>query len=319
MSAKTISHQFDIDVATDVGVNASIIFCSIRYWIEKNEANKKNYHDDRYWTYNSISAYAQLFPYLTEGQIRCAIKRLIEGGYIIKDCHSKKDMNRTSWYALGRKYIPSNDNDIECDIEQTHLHCRTNASALQNKSIYKDTSNKLTSNKLTPHTPQEGGNLDREISNPFLNKEKIIETTQKETAGALTLGHPPPKKKRKPVDSEPSEQFLVFWNLYPRKDARKGAWTAWKRGKFEGGKGEDVIAKLKMQTSNDHRYTKENKYLVHGSTYLNGERFNDPIETGAQHENSSTGNAGAGAAIKETELERIQRELSEDFASTYEE
>ena len=62
-------HSFDPQITAQVGLNAAVIFQNLFFWIEKNEANGHNFKDGRYWTYNSIAAFAKLFPYFTEKQI----------------------------------------------------------------------------------------------------------------------------------------------------------------------------------------------------------------------------------------------------------
>nr|DAH04562.1 MAG TPA: Replication initiator A family protein [Caudoviricetes sp.] len=96
-------HMFDQQIAKEYGVNAAIIFQNLAYWIEHNRANETNFHDGRYWTYNSVRAFAELFPYLTDKQIRGALKKLEEGGMILVGNYNKSAYDRTRWYALAEK------------------------------------------------------------------------------------------------------------------------------------------------------------------------------------------------------------------------
>lgn len=96
-------HMFDPQIAQEYGVNAAIIFQNLVYWIEHNRANETNFHDGRYWTYNSVRAFAELFPYLTDKQIRGALKKLEEGGMILVGNYNKSAYDRTRWYALAEK------------------------------------------------------------------------------------------------------------------------------------------------------------------------------------------------------------------------
>lgn len=96
-------HMFDPQVAKEYGVNAAIIFQNLAYWIEHNRANETNFHDGRYWTYNSVRAFAELFPYLTDKQIRGALKKLEDGGMILVGNYNKSAYDRTRWYALAEK------------------------------------------------------------------------------------------------------------------------------------------------------------------------------------------------------------------------
>lgn len=100
-------HSFDPDIAALVGLNAAVIFQNITFWIEKNQANRRNLRDGRYWTYNSISAFAELFPYLTEKQIRTALDKLIKSELILKGSFSDDRYDRTCWYAFGDCICPN--------------------------------------------------------------------------------------------------------------------------------------------------------------------------------------------------------------------
>jgi hypothetical protein len=91
---------FDVAVAESVGVNAAIIFQNLSYWCEKNAANDRHIHEGRAWTYNSNAAFAKLFPYLTENQIRTAIDKLIEAGLILTGNFNETAYDRTKWYSV---------------------------------------------------------------------------------------------------------------------------------------------------------------------------------------------------------------------------
>ncbi len=96
-------HVFDTDVAERYGVNAAIILQNIAYWIKQNEANKTNFHDGNYWTFNSNRAYRELFPYMSKRQIETAFKKLIDDGVLITGNYNKMAYDRTLWYALTQK------------------------------------------------------------------------------------------------------------------------------------------------------------------------------------------------------------------------
>ncbi|AVX04315.1 hypothetical protein MXMO3_01790 [Maritalea myrionectae] len=96
-------HSFDPEVAKIVGVNAATIYQNIAFWIEKNQANEKHLYDGQYWTYNSVKAFGEQFPYLSADQIRNALKKLVEQGFIVKGDYNKANFDKTRWYGLGKK------------------------------------------------------------------------------------------------------------------------------------------------------------------------------------------------------------------------
>lgn len=96
-------HSFDVEIAAEYGINAAILLQNLDFWIAKNKANKENYIDGRYWTYNSIKAYKELFPYLSERQINTALKKLVDEGLIVTGNYNKMAYDRTLWYAITDK------------------------------------------------------------------------------------------------------------------------------------------------------------------------------------------------------------------------
>ena len=123
-----MTHTFDSNIAKQIGVNAAVLFNYFSFWIAKNEANKSNYHNGHYWTYNSVKALQELFPYMTARQIGTAIKKLIDEGLVIKDNFNTDKYNHTLWYAITDKgkaiihqsqvdYTPKSsriDTDVKC-------------------------------------------------------------------------------------------------------------------------------------------------------------------------------------------------------------
>jgi len=104
-------HSFDPEIAKRVGLNAATIYQNIVWWAEKNAANEKHYYDGRYWTYNSVAAFGELFPYLTTKQIRTALSLLGEHKLVLSGCYNKSLYDRTRWYSpiclVGQKGLPS--------------------------------------------------------------------------------------------------------------------------------------------------------------------------------------------------------------------
>ena len=97
---KDYVHSFCVDDATKYGVHEAILLYNLRYWIAKNKAKKKNFHDGRTWTYNSHRAFAKLFPYLSESQIQRALANLVTKGAILKGNYNRVRYDRTTWYAV---------------------------------------------------------------------------------------------------------------------------------------------------------------------------------------------------------------------------
>lgn len=108
-------NSFDTEVAQDVGIVAAILYKNIQYWCEKNRTNNQNEHEGLYWTYNSIKAYCEQFPYIKTKQLRKALADLEEKGYIKSGNFNENGRDRTKWYADLR----SNKNNIEVPEKET--------------------------------------------------------------------------------------------------------------------------------------------------------------------------------------------------------
>ena len=93
-------HSFDTEIAKVVGVNAATIYQNIMFWCEKNKANNSNFNDSNWWVYNSVSAWANLFPYMSTRSIRTSLDKLIESGLIEKGDYNDKPYDKTTWYAI---------------------------------------------------------------------------------------------------------------------------------------------------------------------------------------------------------------------------
>ena len=97
------THCFNVGVAMRYSINEAIILNNLFFWVKKNEANNIHYHDGRYWTYNSASAFVKLFPYFSERQVRYTLEKLEKHGLILVGNYNAKPMDRTIWYALTDK------------------------------------------------------------------------------------------------------------------------------------------------------------------------------------------------------------------------
>ena len=97
------NYHFNVGIAKKVGVDGAIMLQNIHYWILLNKANKQNYQDGEWWTYNTKKAFAELFPFWTEKQVRRILDNLINDGYLKTGNYNKAGYDRTLWYTLTEK------------------------------------------------------------------------------------------------------------------------------------------------------------------------------------------------------------------------
>ena len=95
-----MDHSFNIKAAKLYGVEEAVLLHNIYFWIKKNKANNRHFYDGYFWTYNSVEAFSELFPYWTKRQVERILNNLIKKGAIIKANYNEKAYDRTSWYAI---------------------------------------------------------------------------------------------------------------------------------------------------------------------------------------------------------------------------
>jgi hypothetical protein len=95
-----MDYSFNIEYAEKYGVNNAITIQNLLYWIFKNKANNKHYYDNNFWTYNSVRAFKELFPFWTARQIEYILNDLVKKEIIIKGNYNKNKYDHTLWYAF---------------------------------------------------------------------------------------------------------------------------------------------------------------------------------------------------------------------------
>ena len=106
---------------------------------------------------------------------------------------------------------------------------------------------------ITPPTPPTGGN------GSLLFPELAPRAT--------------PKRKRQLKVTEPSEQFLQFWDAYPRHVKMARAWKAWQKA--------DPPLAAVLESLAQHKKTEQwrrgKEYIPHPATWINDEQWDDEL------------------------------------------
>lgn len=98
-------YYFSLNIAKDLGVEEAIMLHNIYFWVKLNRDQNINFHNERYWTYNSAREFSELFPFWSEGQIRRILKNLKSKDYIDVDCFNRAGYDKTRWYTVTRKTL----------------------------------------------------------------------------------------------------------------------------------------------------------------------------------------------------------------------
>lgn len=118
-----MNHVFDVDMAKDYGLLEAVLISNFEYWLAHNKANKINFHDGKYWTFNSGKAFAELFPYASKRQVEYALKKLKDAGVIETGNYNKDKRDKTLWYTFTDEFAKCRLQN--CDMDATnssHAH-----------------------------------------------------------------------------------------------------------------------------------------------------------------------------------------------------
>ncbi len=145
MKKHSQNHSFSVQLAIECGINAAIVFNHLHYWINHNRIVGTAQADGKTWTYQSRLTMQEYLPYLTEKEVRGAIDKLVEYGYVIKGKFNKNKFDQTTWYSLpdSEPCKPERDDSnilYESDEKANalDLRVRSTESERANVSIYKD-------------------------------------------------------------------------------------------------------------------------------------------------------------------------------------
>lgn len=96
----SLTHSFNIEIAKLHDVDTAIFLNNIAHWVRENQANNKNNHNNRTWTYNTEDAFTKIFPYWTRRQMQRIIANCVSKNLLVAGNYNKAKYDRTKWYAL---------------------------------------------------------------------------------------------------------------------------------------------------------------------------------------------------------------------------
>lgn len=95
------SHAFDTGIAQQYGVNAAIVLNHIIYWLRVNASRDDvSVIDNKIWMHESREQMGNCLSYLTEKEIRGAIKKLVDGGILITRQFQKHNLDHRMSYTV---------------------------------------------------------------------------------------------------------------------------------------------------------------------------------------------------------------------------
>lgn len=151
-----IVYQFDAEIAAAYGVDEAVMIWNLQYWIEHNRANGMHFHDGRYWTWNSVDAFTQIFPFWSRSQVRRILKSLEDKEVIMTGNYNQSAYDRKTWYAFTDRFsqihlLKSTNGDVETEKSITDSTIATDS----NKIIKQDDKEREADGGLFPLSPSE--------------------------------------------------------------------------------------------------------------------------------------------------------------------
>lgn len=235
-----MQHHFDVELAKQYGMVEAVLLNHFEYWIELNRANGKNYFEGRYWTFNSMKAFAEIFPYLSEKKIRNALKNLQDAGLILTGNFNKSAYDRTLWYAFSdfaESILPKRQMEV---AEKANQNSQKGEPIPDNNP---DRNSNDYSDNNTPYNPPKGERV---------ATHRRAKTTDYDTDG-----------------------FAAFWAAYPKKAGKAAALKAWNKLKPDIVLQTKMGKALAAQKQSQQWLKNNGQYIPMPSTWLNGKRWED--------------------------------------------
>lgn len=87
-------------LACAIGLNEALFLQRVYFWMKYNEEHNQNYHEGRWWSYNTYERWQEDFPFWSNATIRRIVNNLRASGVLIT-CKLAPDIrNHTLWYTI---------------------------------------------------------------------------------------------------------------------------------------------------------------------------------------------------------------------------
>ena len=241
------THSFNVQLATEIGLEECIILQHFYYWHKINCENENMVIDDKVWFFTSRRNIQSVFPYLSEQKIKTCLLRLEEKGYILKENKNANKIVKANWYALTDKSLAIFGEINQPLVKTTNdwLKQPTNNSNNNiNNNIKETTTYSSSKEKRFSLTPQDRYQSTDGDTLSLLNNQNENEQ-----------GFPPKSPTREEREQAFREQADKFIPEYGRKmiDAFCDYWTEFggKKMRFEKEKTWELKRRLQTWKRND--------------------------------------------------------------------
>lgn len=157
----------DKKLAKKIGLNQAMVLQQVHYWLENNKKANRNFHQERYWTYNTMDAWQEEFPFWSKETVRRTFDKLRKMGLLVVGNFNRYKMDRTIWYSIDYDAL-----GLCMDTECGHL-------GSQNEQMEE--------NNLTSAIPETSTETSTEIYNQSVSHVEIEKETDRLTDGEEDL------------------------------------------------------------------------------------------------------------------------------------
>ncbi len=228
--------MFKAQLAEEHGIDVAVMLHNMVYWTEKNIANDRNYRNGRYWTYNSMAALAELYPFWSKDQIKRILAKCKDAGLLLVDDFNPDRKDRTKWYSPSDGVLA--------------LYGIAGNSKWRNRQMH------------VAESPDACG----EIASP------IPDSNQDNIPPIAPQGGKRAKKSKTAPDWKP-DRFSGFWDYYPRHESKQAAIRAW--DKLKPSDDLIAIIARALERAKQSEEWQRGIGIPYASTWLNQERWTD--------------------------------------------
>lgn len=168
---KESTRVFDSNLAAEIGLNEAIVLSQLCYWISLNEKAGRNFHDGRYWTYNTFEQWQEQFPFWSVRTIKTIFSNLRELGLITVGNHNKSNIDRTNWYAVNEEALSRLCNSCTMDSDNPALPIPENNS----KEYRKEKRDRVLSAERSEPTTVSNPHVETIEPDKKITRQKCIE------------------------------------------------------------------------------------------------------------------------------------------------
>ena len=154
----------------------------------------------------------------------------------------------------------------------------------------------------------------RKLTTPYLENYRPYLENDKENNTSSNTSNNDQSDSKKIREKQLDEDFNKLWKLYPRKEGKKKAFEAYKRAIKKGTTNKDIQTGIVNYLTQIRVQRTSKQYIKQGSTWFNGECWNDEYNVGQERSpvNPKTVPSSAPAERTVADLEREQRESRRD-------